>query len=218
MSTNSSSLAVDSREAQSSREARRARRAGRVPGVIYGGSDAPQPIVADARELRNAIAGSGAVIDVVIDGGASQPVVVKDAHRHPVRGEILHVDLLRVDLKQKIQQPVPLELTDVEESAGNKKGGVVEHVLREVTVEALPTDIPESVSVSVLELEIGDTLTLADVRVPSGVTIVDDAEQLVVSVSAPRLVVESAADEAAEGDAPAEAADGESGDEDGAGE
>jgi len=197
MSTNSSSLAVASREAQSSRDARRTRRAGRVPGVVYGGSEAPQPIVADARELRHTLAAKGAVIDLSVDGATSQPVVLKEAHRHPVRGEILHVDLLRVDLQQKIQQIVPLELVDTEDSVGAKQGGVIEHQLREVTVEALPTDIPESVTVSVLSLEIGSNLTLAEAQVPAGVTLVDDPETVVVGISAPRIA-KAAEDEGAE--------------------
>ncbi|WP_320671010.1 50S ribosomal protein L25 [Patulibacter defluvii] len=210
MATNSSSLAVESREPQHSRDARRTRRAGRVPGVIYGGDQEPQSIVVDARSLRHTLAAAGAVIDLSIDGGSSQPVVLKEAQRHPVRGEILHVDLLRVDLKQAIQQPVPLELTDVDDAVGVREGGVVEHLVREVTVEALPNEIPESISLSILELGIGHNLTLADADVPQGVTLIDDAETVAVSISAPRVIA-AAGDEGEDGEAAGEESPAEAG-------
>ncbi|EHN09810.1 LSU ribosomal protein L25p [Patulibacter medicamentivorans] len=225
MATNSSSLAVESRDPQHSRDARRTRRTGQVPGVIYGGDLEPQPIVVDARTLRHTLAAAGAVIDLSIDGASTtQPVILKDAQRHPVRGEIMHIDLLRVDLKQAIQQPVTLELTDVDEAAGVREGGVVEQLLREVTVEALPNEIPESISLSILDLGIGHNLTLAEAVVPAGVTIVDDAETVVVSISAPRVVVEAGAEgeegaaAEASADAPAESAGGDEAAEESAGE
>ncbi|MGX6449539.1 50S ribosomal protein L25 [Patulibacter sp. S7RM1-6] len=209
MATNSSSLAVASREPLHSRDARRARRDGRVPGVIYGGDKDPVSIAVDARELRNTLAAQGAVIDVAIDGGSTEPVVLKEAQRHPVRGDLMHVDLLRVNLQEKIQQVVPLELTDTEDGAGIKLGGILEQLVREVTVEALPTDIPEAVTLSVKDLEIGHHLTLGDAVVPGNGTLVDEAETIAVNLSAPRLSGAGVdEDEAAEGDeAPAEAAD-----------
>ncbi|MFA4928616.1 MAG: 50S ribosomal protein L25 [Patulibacter sp.] len=186
MATNSSSLAVASRAPQHSRDARRARRAGSVPAVLYGGDAEPVSISIDARELRQTLAAAGAVIDLSIDGGSAESVVVKDTQRHPVRGQIMHVDLLRVDLKQKIEATVPLELIDVEDAAGIKLGGILEHLLREVTVEALPTDIPESVTVSIKDLKVGHSLTVADAVVEGNYSIVDDAEATVVNLRAPR--------------------------------
>jgi len=154
--------------------------------VLYGGDAEPVSISIDARELRQTLAAAGAVIDLSIDGGSAESVVVKDTQRHPVRGQIMHVDLLRVDLKQKIEATVPLELIDVEDAAGIKLGGILEHLLREVTVEALPTDIPESVTVSIKDLKVGHSLTVADAVVEGNYSIVDDAEATVVNLRAPR--------------------------------
>lgn len=208
MATNSSSLAVASREPRHSRDARRSRRAGSVPGVLYGGGSEPVSISINARDLRQTLAASGAVIDLSIDGGSAESVVVKDTQRHPVRGEIMHVDLLRVDLKQKIQSIVPLEVVDVEESAGVKQGGIIEHLIREVTVEALPTDIPESVSVSVKDLKVGHSLTLADATIDGDFSIVDDQDLAVVNLRAPRKSgKDDGGDEGEEGEESAESAE-----------
>lgn len=200
MATNSSSLAVASREPRHSRDARRARRAGSVPGVLYGGDSAPVSISINARDLRQTLAGTSAVIDLSVDGAAAESVVVKDTQRHPVRGEIMHVDLLRVDLKQKIQSVVPLEVVDVDDAAGVKQGGIIEHLIREVTVEALPTDIPQRVTVSIKDLKVGHSLTLADATVDGDFTIVDDAETTVVNLAAPRKSGKDTAAEDGEGD------------------
>ncbi len=171
-----------------------------MPGVLYGGGSEPVSISIDARELRQTLAGSSAVIDLSIDGGSAESVVLKDTQRHPVRGEITHVDLLRVDLKQKIQSIVPLELADVDDAAGVKLGGIVEHLIREVTVEALPNDTPRRVLVSIKDLAVGHSLTLADATVDGDFTIVDDPATTVVNLAAPRKSGKDTDDEAEEGD------------------
>jgi len=188
MATTTTKLNVSSRDAGGSREARRLRRSGRVPGVLYGGGAEAVGFDADARELRLALAGSGAVLDLSVDGREPTPVVLKESQRHPVRGETIHVDLLRVRLDEAISAVVPLELTGVEDSPGVKSGGVLEQITRELNVEALPTAIPESIVHDVSEMEIGDTLTLAAVTVPEGVALLDDVEDTVLAtLSPPRL-------------------------------
>src|SRR3954469_12270619 len=93
----STSLSIDPRESTNSRATRRLRREGRVPGVLYGLGEDPLCFSVDARELRHALHGSGAVLELTGDGDSKTAAVLKDAQRHPVRGEVLHVDLLRVD-------------------------------------------------------------------------------------------------------------------------
>ena len=208
MATNSSSLAVASREPAHSRESRRARRQGSVPGVIYGGSADPVSIAVDERELRLTLAAKGAVIDVAIDGGASEPVVLKEAQRHPVRGQIVHVDLLRVDLKQKIQSVVPVEVVGADEAEAIKLGGIITQIIREITIEALPNEIPESVTIDVTDLKIGDNLSVGDITIPSTATLVDDAEPIALSMTPPRLASEVAAEDEAAAEAGAAAAEG----------
>jgi large subunit ribosomal protein L25 len=193
MANSTTKLSVNSRSAEGSRSARRLRRSGRVPGVLYGGGDDPVGFDADERELRHALAGSGAVLDLSIDGGKSTPVVLKESQRDPVRGQTTHVDLLRVDLKEKIHAVVPLELTGVDDSPGTKEGGVLEQITRELNVEALPTAIPESIAHDVSEMQIGETILLSVLAAPEGVTLLDDLEETVVAtLSAPRLQSETA--------------------------
>ncbi|HWX45457.1 MAG TPA: 50S ribosomal protein L25 [Solirubrobacteraceae bacterium] len=185
-------LEVRTREAAGSRAARRMRRAGRVPGILYGGGSDPLSFDVDARELRLALAGVGAVLDLSVDGGKATPVVLKEAQRHPVRGETVHVDLLRVRLDRAINAVVPLELTGGEESPGVREGGVLEQITRELNVEALPTAIPEAIVHDVSQMQIGETLTLAAVSVPAGVTLLDDLEETVLAtLSPPRLQSEA---------------------------
>ena len=188
-------LTAEPRTAEGSRAVRRLRREGKVPGVLYGGGADPLAFAVDARELRNALHAAGAVIELKLDGNAT-PAVLKDAQRHPVRGETTHVDFLRVNLNKPIHAIVPLELTGAEDSPGVREGGIVDQPVRELNVEALPNDIPESITLEVGELSIGDTITIAAAEIPSGVTLLDDAEIVAVTVLAPRLKTED--EEAAE--------------------
>ncbi len=167
------------------------RREGRVLGVVYGGGQDPLGFDADARELRIALAGSGAVLDLSVDGAKATPVVLKEAQRDPVRGETIHVDLLRVRLDEEISAIVPLELHGVDDAPGVKEGGVLEQITREVNVEALPTAIPESISYEVGEMQIGDTIMLSAIAAPEGVKLTDDVEETVVAtLSPPKLQAE----------------------------
>jgi large subunit ribosomal protein L25 len=193
MANDTTKLNVNSREAAGSRAVRRLRRSGRVPGVLYGGGSEPLGFDADERELRHALAGSGAVLDLSVDGAKPTPVVLKEAQRHPVRGETIHVDLLRVNLNEAIHALVPLELTGIDDSPGVKEGGVLEQITRELNVEALPTAIPESIVHDVSEMQISETILLGALAVPDGVTLLDDLEETVIAtLSPPRLQSETA--------------------------
>ncbi len=187
MATTTTKLDVASRDPDGSRSARRLRRTGRIPGVLYGGGDDPVSFSVDARELRLALAGSGAVVDLSIDGAKATPVVLKETQRDPVRGETTHVDLLRVRLDKPIHAVIPLELTGVDDTPGVKEGGILEQLTRELNIEALPTEIPESIVHELGDLNIGDSLALEAITVPEGVTLLDDLATTVASVSAPRL-------------------------------
>ena len=118
--------------------------------------------------------------------------MLKEIHNHPVTGETVHVDLLRVRLDQTIQSTVVLELTGTEDAPGIRDGGVLEQVTRELTIEALPGEIPDVLTHDVSDMQIGDTLTLDALRPPAGVTLVDDPETVVATITPPRLQVESA--------------------------
>ena len=210
MASESTRLDVKSRAARGSRAARRLRRENRVPGILYGGKDGPIGFDADARELRIALASSGAVLDLSIDGARPTPVVLKEAQRDPVRGATVHVDLLRVRLDQAIHAVVPLELRGVDDAPGVKEGGVLEQVVRELNVEALPTAIPESVIHEIGEMQIGETIPLSAIAMPEGVTLLDDTEDVVVAtLSPPRLQAEVEEELEAETELVGEEAEGE---------
>ena len=188
---------------------RRLRRSGRVPGVLYGGGGDSVSFDADARELRLALARSGAVLDLSVDGGKATPVVLKETQRDPVRGETVHIDLLRVRLDQAIHAVVPIELTGTEDAPGVKEGGVLEQITRELNVEALPTAIPESIVHDVGEMQINDTLLLSALTVPEGVALLDDLEEtVVVTLSPPRLQTEAEEEIESETELVGEAAEG----------
>jgi large subunit ribosomal protein L25 len=215
MANDSTKLEVRSRDAEGSRAARRLRRTGRVPGVLYGGGGDSLGFDVDARELRLALARSGAVLDLSIDGAKATPVVLKEAQRDPVRGETVHVDLLRVRLDQVIHAVVPLELTGIDESPGVKEGGILEQIIRELNVEALPTAIPEAIVHDVGEMQIGDTIGLDAIAMPDGVALLDEIEEATVAtLSPPKLQAEAEELEAeteliGEGEDGAEAGEGE---------
>jgi large subunit ribosomal protein L25 len=190
----STTLHVEPREPVHSRGTRRLRREGRVPGILYGRGIDPQPFSVDERDLRLALAGAGAVLDVEF-GDAKTSAILKDSYRHPVRGEVMHIDLLRVDLNKPIHAQVVLHLVGAEEAPGVKEGGVLEQVTREITVEALPNDIPETIEHDVSHMEMLGTEHLSAVTAPPNVTFTDDLEETVIASITPPRVEEEPEDE-----------------------
>lgn len=210
---------------------RRLRRQGLIPGVLYGRGKQPHAFVVPERVLRSALGGPHglhAILDVVVDDQkTAHASVVKDYQQDPLRGFITHIDLHEVRLDQPISAQVAVLLTG--DSPGVKQGGVLTQLVREVTVEALPLEMPDGISLDLSETEIGATLRVSDLAIPDSVKVLDDLETVLVTVSAPRLAAEleaaeaeaaeAAAAELAEGEeAPAEAAgeaepEGEAGEE-----
>ena len=194
---------VQNRAVLGSAESRRLRRQGLIPGVLYG-RERPVAITIGERDLRAALtgdSGANAVLDVVVDGGATHASVLKEYQRDPVRGAITHVDLQEVRLDQLIHATVPVHLMG--EAAGTKVGGVLTQAVMEINVEALPMEVPASVDFDVSGLELGASANLGQITLPEGVTLVDDPETTLTSVTQPTRVEEPEADEAAEGETPA---------------
>src|SRR3954451_4565548 len=181
----STKLSLNARDPEGSRSARRLRRTGEVPGVIYGGDGEPSHFSVDARILRNTLARSGAILDITIDDGKTAPVLVKDLQRHPVRGDIMHVDFLRVNMNETIHTTVTLELVGADDAPGVSEGGVLSQETREVNIEALPGDIPDTITHDVSGMQINDTLTLSAVTAPAGITLLDDLEETVIATITP---------------------------------
>jgi large subunit ribosomal protein L25 len=187
MAADTTTLSLTARDPEGSRSARRLRRQGLVPGILYGGGEDPQPFAVDGRILRNTLAHSGAILQVSVDGATDSPVLVKDIQRHPVRGEAVHVDFLRVDMKVAIHTTVTIDLVGGDESPGVVEGGVLSQETREVNIEALPGDIPETIEHDVSGMQINDTLTLGMISAPQGVTVLDDDDTVIASVTPPTL-------------------------------
>ena len=212
-------LTLDPREERGSRANRRLRREDLVPGVIYGAGSDSISFKVDSRRLRGVLAEGHALFDVEIDGSERLPVIVKDQHRHPVRGHVLHLDLLKVRLDEKIESMVALEIEGMEVAPGVKEGGVLEHVTRELNVSALPTDIPDRIVADVSGLGIAETMVLSAIKAPPGVEFLDDPDDTVVAtitapteIEEPEALEEEVAEVGAEGE-PAEEAAAEGGEE-----
>jgi large subunit ribosomal protein L25 len=204
-------LVVQNRAILGSAESRRLRRQGLIPGVLYG-KDAPVSISIPERDLRTALTGAGglnAVLDVVVEGGSTHSSVLKEYQLDKVRGTVTHVDLQEVRLDQPIHATVPLHLTG--ESVGAKEGGVLNQVLTELNVEALPMEVPASVDFDVSGIHLGESAHLSQVALPGGVTLLDDGETVFVTVTQPTREVEPEPEEGAEGEegVEGEAAEGE---------
>ena len=169
MASDRATLKAEERTEFGSRTSRRLRREGLVPGVVYGAGEAARPFQVSARAVRDVLVHGAALFDVEIEGQGTVPVVIKEQQRDPVRGELLHLDLHEVKLDEKIQADVTIELLGTEDAPGVKEGGVLEHVTHEITIEALPTEIPESIAADVSGMVIGDTLQLEALIAPEGV-------------------------------------------------
>jgi large subunit ribosomal protein L25 len=192
------SLEVEQRDERGTRATKRLRQEGWVPGVVYGGGDCV-PFKVNNRVLRAALHDGSALIDLKIGSGKARPVIVKDQQHHPVRGHVMHIDLLEVRLDEKIASMVSVELENVEDAPGVKEGGVLEHVTRELNVEALPTDIPERILVDVSGMEVAATMHLSEVSAPQGVTFLDDPEETIIAtITVPTEVVEPEIEEETE--------------------
>jgi len=215
-------LNVAPRAAFGSRSSRRMRREGLVPGVVYSGGSEATAFQVSERDVRGVIAEGAALFDLSVDGGKARPVVVKEQQLHPVKGTLRHIDLQEVKLDTAIQAEVLIELLGAEDAPGTKAGGTLEHVTREITIEALPTDIPEKISVDVSTMEINDTLQLSAITAPDGVTfVIDDPEELTIATLSPPRVetvateVEEETELVGEAGGDDDSGDGDSGDSEG---
>ncbi len=175
------SLVVEERPERGSRPSRRLRRAGYVPGIVYGVGAEPLAFKVGARDLRVALQDPSAVLDLEVGSGSPRPVIVKEEQRHPVRDEVIHIDLLQVRLDETIESTVMVEVEGAEDAPGVIEGGVLDQVTHELNIEALPTSIPERIVVDVSNLKAADTLALSAVTPPSGVTFLDDPEETVIA-------------------------------------
>ena len=196
-------LSADTDRVTGTRSSRRLRRASRIPGVVYGLSQDPVSIDvawADLREALTTDAGVNAVIHLEI-GGEKQMSIVKEIQRHPVGRDVTHVDFLRIDPNQDVTVDVPLVMVG-DAKAVTDADGMVDQNLFSLTVNAAPDSIPNELEVDISDLTVGDSLRVADIALPAGVTTDVDPEETVAVGMITRSTLEAmAADEAAEAEA-----------------
>jgi large subunit ribosomal protein L25 len=190
-------LKAEIREQTGSKTSARLRKQGRLPAVVYGHRQEPTPVSLDAHDFIEGVHHGHRLIDVHI-GKKPQTVIVKDIQYDYMGKEIIHVDLMRVDITETITVSVPLEFKGT--AKGAEGGGFVQSHMDHLEVACRVTDIPESIVVSVKDLNIGDTIRSREIHLPEGVKLVSDPELLVVSCS---VVTEVKTTEQVEAEAPA---------------
>ncbi len=183
---------------------KRLRLEGKLPGVVYGKKKEAISLQMDSADLVQAIsttAGSNILLNLVISGDKEEQretVMVKELTRDIMRKNVLtHVDFIRVSMQDKIEVKVALNLTG--ESVGIKEGGVLQVQARDVVISTFPTDIPEEISVDITSLQVGDSLTVGDIELPSGAEMVSEPDTVIMSILAPRMVEEEKSLEEIEG-------------------
>ncbi len=183
-------LTADPRSERGSRPAGRLRREGKVPAVVYGLGNDPVTVTVPSRALAHILAGeSGAntLINLEVNGD-SMLTLVRQIQRHPTRGDLVHVDFVRIDRDIAVSADVPLHL--IGEPTGVRDGGLLEQLVFTVTVEAMPGNIPVVFELEVSELNIGDQRRASDLTLPPDVTTQLDPDTVVALVAAPRVIVE----------------------------
>jgi large subunit ribosomal protein L25 len=204
------SITVEAREGRGKEFNRKLRAAGRVPGIVYGGGKEAISVSLDPTVLEREIKASHAGINTLFGlegapGVAGRTVMVKDLQREPVRRNIVHADFFEIDQTRAIHVTVPVHVTG--SSPGVLLGGVLEHSLREVELACLPGAIPDELLVDVGALEIGDSLHVRDLALPTGVELISDGDLSILSVITPKVIEEEVEAAAGEEKAADESAD-----------
>ena len=206
-------LNAEPREDMGKGASRRLRREGKIPAVVYGAGKDAASIMISHNEIFHHLENEAFYSHVLTlqMGKTKEKVVLKDLQRHPYKPVVLHLDLLRVDEKEKLTMRVPLHFINETKCIGVKTGGgVVSHVMNELEISCLPKDLPEYIEVDMADVNIGEGIHLADLKIPEGSEITalahgGDASQIVVTVHLPKVVKEVEddvveADAAEEGD------------------
>jgi len=204
-------VAAEARASRGKNEARRTRRSGMIPAVIYGAYKDPVPVAVNPRHISQILrskTGHNTIFNINVQGGENSPVMVVDGQYEPIKGNLLHVDLKRIDLAKRIRVAVPV-LSLGEPKGVKQQGGLLEIVTREVEIECLPDDIPENFSVDVSELLIGQSKRASDIPVGASIKLVIPPDTVIAHCVALKAVVEPtpaevAAVPAAEGATPTE--------------
>lgn len=185
--------------------ARRARAAGQVPAVLYGTTLESRSLTVPTREMQHALhteAGANVLINLELEDGEKYLAMAREIHRHPIRGDLIHVDFVNVARDVAITAEVPIHL--VGESAGVKEGGQIDQHLHELSVEALPGNVPTAIEIDITALGIGDSVRVADITPPNDVQFLTEADEVVVAIIETQIMEIEEEAPAEELEAPAE--------------
>jgi len=214
------------RELKGTGASRRLRHSGKVPGVLYGGKNKSTSIELDSKELFMQFkheAFHASILTLNLDG-KKEPVLLRDFQMHPVRNNIQHIDLQRIDENKKLSVSIPFHFLNEEIAPGVKlEGGIISHIMVEADISCLPKDLPTYIEVDLINLSIGDSIHLSEIKVPEGVELTnlsEDNDPIITSVSRPKVVVEEVVaapeiEEGSEGSEGSEGAEGDSSSKDG---
>ena len=175
--------------------ARSLRRSGQVPAVIYGHARQAQSLSINAKDLDRllgSIAAESTVIELAVDGARSTKTLIKEIQRHPFKRQVLHVDFQELVAGEKVTVSIAIVLVGTPDSV-RLEGGVMDQVLRELEIEVDPSNIPNHIDVDVSHLELGHSIHVSDVKLPEGVTVIDDPETTICVVAVPRATIETPA-------------------------
>ncbi len=187
-----STVKAKPRETRGTRAAKDIRSSGGIPGVVYGRAFGdPLAVVVDAKDLRAALIGHGgsAVLNLEIEGRGSTTAIIQDRQLDVITKRLIHVDLHAISLDEMVEAHVPVVLVGA--SPGVKEGGILDFVVRELTVECLPTDIPDSIQIDISELNMFDNVHARDIKAPDGVKIIEDEGEIIVSILPPSKAEEA---------------------------
>lgn len=204
-------LPVETGRTLGSRPSNRLRAEGKVPAVVYGHGSDPIPVSVGWRDLRAALttdASLNALLDLQIDG-ESKLAIVKDLQRHPIRHTVSHVDFVLINRDEELTVEVPIVLQG-EALEVTRENGIADLVAFTLTVKARPADIPNELVVDISELRLGDSIRVADIVLPAGVTTDVDPEDSIVVTSVTRAEVETGPEGEEGAEAPSEEAAAES--------
>ncbi len=182
-------VSAEKRQQLGKGEVKRLRKEGFVPGILYGNNVANLNLTFSEKELRKIALGSGQIIKVAVVGEGEHNVLIRDYQKHPITKEVIHLDLFEVSMTEKLTTVTAIVISG--EAKGVGQGGILQLGAREVDIECLPVDIPESIVVDISGLDLGETVKVGDLAVPSGVTILSDPEQIIVSIVAPQYEEET---------------------------
>ncbi len=191
-------LKAENRTAVGRSAARKLKAQGAIPAVVYGGKDKPQPLQVSARDVNAMLShasGENILVELEIAGG-NRLALVQEIQHAPLGGKVLHIDFHAVSMDQKIHADVPLEPSGIANGVKNF-GGLLEQSLRSLSIECLPRDLPDRITVDISALNIGDAIHVRDITLPSGVTAKTHAELTAFSVVAPAVEEEPVVAEAA---------------------